>query len=326
MGRPVFVPHFPGSPPWEFLGYYREYWEWYSLRPSARTTTMPIVHWAAGAKLEFLRVNLGAYRSTVQRRRTHEGSGEKEEELSTIRRNKNIGYIFLRVIGVRAHALIELRDASARDNHVEGSIWGYDIGWGRWDLDDTCSSSDKPWELDSRGRLFLPRSKRSGKNQGPPSLMKRPPRKRPAAALPTPPSKALTRIRYRTGKRDKRDVPLEEADLYVGHPRPPFRNPLAGHKCRVCGCIKSHPVVNKCGHSYCYVCIRLRLEEHWTCPHVDCNRILHGPPAIDVGEEDSVKADYPDWVDESQVSYTWDGLRFPRPPKPIVLSPPSSPF
>ncbi|KAJ7888991.1 hypothetical protein B0H13DRAFT_1888205 [Mycena leptocephala] len=74
----------------------------------------------------------------------------------------------------------------------------------------------------------------------PSSKIRQAPARRPEAA---PPSKALTRIRYRTGKRDKRDVPLTEDDLYVGQARPPVRNPLNGHKCRICGGVKSNPVV-----------------------------------------------------------------------------------
>ncbi|KAJ6574048.1 hypothetical protein B0H19DRAFT_1253805 [Mycena capillaripes] len=157
----------------------------------------------------------------------------------------------------------------------------------------------------------------------PSSKIWRAPARRPEAA---PPSKALTRIRYRTGKRDKRDVPLTEDDLYVGQARPPVRNSLNGHKCRICGCIKSNPVTSACGHSYCYVCIRLRLETEWTCPYPDCHRVLHTAPKPDLGEKESARADYPGWEDESEVRYSWEGLRFPRAPKPIELSPPPSPF
>jgi hypothetical protein len=80
---------------------------------------------------------------------------------------------------------------------------------------------------------------------------------------------------------------------------------------------------NKCGHSYCYVCIRLRLEVHWTCPHLNCNRTIRKAPTIDVGEAETVEADYPDRVDKSQVSYSWEGLSFPFRNKSIWV--PSSP-
>jgi hypothetical protein len=161
-------------------------------------------------------------------------------------------------------------------------------------------------------------------------------RDRAAADAAAPISKGRTRIRYRDGKRKRRDNPLTANNLYLDDARPRADAPLAGHKCVICECVKSHPVAYvssflpfisdehgyryKCGHSYCYVCIRLRLEENWSCPHKDCNRIMRRAPKVDVGEAESVAADYPDCVDKSTVSYSWDGLDFPYPPRSIFVS------
>ncbi|KAJ7699839.1 hypothetical protein B0H14DRAFT_2648972 [Mycena olivaceomarginata] len=102
-------------------------------------------------------------------------------------------------------------------------------------------------------------------------------------------------------------APFKSANTYSVHVR---QAPLAGLKCIICGGVKSHPVANKCEHSYCYVCIRLHLEVDWTCPHLNCNRTIRKAPKIDNAEAETVAADYPDRVDKSQVSYSWEGLSF----------------
>ncbi|KAJ7186239.1 hypothetical protein B0H12DRAFT_1246730 [Mycena haematopus] len=152
--------------------------------------------------------------------------------------------------------------------------------------------------------------KKGSINTGPPSRIR----------AYSPPSKSG--IRYIHGKRRKREVPLTADDLYLDDARPSTTQIAdAGHRCPICQYIKSHPVANKCGHSYCYVCIRLRLEQEWTCPVADCNRISRHPPTFDVGEAASVATDYPDRVDESTVSFSWDGLSFPFRPKSILIPP-----
>ncbi|KAJ7871163.1 hypothetical protein B0H14DRAFT_2570893 [Mycena olivaceomarginata] len=206
------------------------------------------------------------------------------------------------------------------------------------------SSSGNPWTLDDKGRLFLQNGKfgenlgrgkgspcksiSQGKGSprklqifgGPPSTIRRDTRTRPPhpphpAASAAAPSKAKMRIQYTYGKRARRDIPLTANDLYLDDARPPSERPpsdapLAGNR-------------NKCGHSYCYVCIRLRLEEHWTCPRLNCNRTIRKAPTINVGEAETVEADYLDRVDKSQVSYSWEGLSFPFRNKSIWV--PSSP-
>ncbi|KAJ7678411.1 hypothetical protein B0H17DRAFT_1078874 [Mycena rosella] len=85
--------------------------------------------------------------------------------------------------------------------------------------------------------------------------------------------------------------------------------------------MKSHPVSSRCGHSYCYVCIRIWLQKKWTCPV--CIKVIREAPFRHYGEEDSIESDYPAWRDSSRVAYRWDGLVFPVAPKVVIM--PDSP-
>ncbi|KAJ7470055.1 hypothetical protein B0H11DRAFT_2237971 [Mycena galericulata] len=116
------------------------------------------------------------------------------------------------------------------------------------------------------------------------------------------------------GEREERDLPLRRESLWLTGGRPaeiPGCKPH--HLCGICYGPKSHPVSYTCGHSHCYVCIRVWLQQSWACPV--CKTVMRIPPFRHFGEEDSMAADYPDWVDESRVDYSWDGLRFPKPPR-----------
>ncbi|KAJ7900557.1 hypothetical protein B0H14DRAFT_3752784 [Mycena olivaceomarginata] len=156
------------------------------------------------------------------------------------------------------------------------------------------SSSGNPWCLNDNGRLFLPKGK-FGRN---PAVLF-------AAAQMgyiLPPRKGSREHVSGTRTASVRGVgaPLCANDLYLDDAHPGTQAPLAGHKCIICGGVKSHPVVNKCGHRYCYVCIHLHLEVDWTCPHLNCNRTIRKAPKIDDAEAETVAADYPDRVDKSQ--------------------------
>ncbi|KAJ7173282.1 hypothetical protein C8R46DRAFT_1031642 [Mycena filopes] len=73
-----------------------------------------------------------------------------------------------------------------------------------------------------------------------------------------------------------------------------------------------------CGHSHCYVCIRLWLERDFTCP--TCKARMYHAPFRHWGEEQALADDYPLWTDRSEVNYSFAGLLFPRQaPVPIVL-------
>ncbi|KAJ7511018.1 hypothetical protein B0H11DRAFT_2215766 [Mycena galericulata] len=116
------------------------------------------------------------------------------------------------------------------------------------------------------------------------------------------------------GHRVSRAKPLTRADLYLSDARPPrLKDPKPHHICRICRTVKSHPVSYQCGHSHCYVCIRMWLEKHWTCP--ECVVTMTARPFRHEGEEESLDADYPCWDDRSRVSYSWDGLTFPTYPR-----------
>ncbi|KAJ7472812.1 hypothetical protein FB451DRAFT_1399011 [Mycena latifolia] len=92
------------------------------------------------------------------------------------------------------------------------------------------------------------------------------------------------------------------------------------HQCSICHNVKSHPVSYLCGHSHCYVCIRLWLEKDWKCPN--CATTMHREPVRQYAEEDYLEDQYPGW-DVSRVEYKWDGLMFPKFRRMIVV--PDSP-
>ncbi|KAJ7127924.1 hypothetical protein C8R44DRAFT_873698 [Mycena epipterygia] len=136
-------------------------------------------------------------------------------------------------------------------------------------------------------------------------------------------SSARTRIRRArvpvVSERPKRDRPLTEEDLWIDGGRPsPLADVKPHHECIICKLVKSHRVSYKCGHSDCYVCIRLWLEKQWWCPH--CMQEMNGAPFRHYAEEASIRYDYPDWVDHSKVSYDWEGMVFPEAPRKHLIS------
>ncbi|KAK7017232.1 hypothetical protein R3P38DRAFT_3201622 [Favolaschia claudopus] len=151
---------------------------------------------------------------------------------------------------------------------------------------------------------------------------RRPPKKptQPVKREPSPPSSAQTRVRNTAGRRALRSPPLTADDLYLTADRPPVTAPRNGHKCQICQLVKSNPVEAGCGHSYCYVCIRLRLEREWTCPYTDCGRKIRIAPLKDRVSAEAIAFDYDTRVDKSRVSYSWQGLDFPVCPRPIYVS------
>ncbi|KAJ7432013.1 hypothetical protein B0H11DRAFT_2261158 [Mycena galericulata] len=116
----------------------------------------------------------------------------------------------------------------------------------------------------------------------------------------------------RVGVRRRLNPPVSRDTLYLTTERPPELDEVKSHHvCRICHGVKSHPVSYKCGHSHCYVCIRLWLELSWKCPI--CNAKIDSEPFRHFGEEDGIAFDYPGWVDKSVVNYSWAGLKFPSP-------------
>ncbi|KAJ7040786.1 hypothetical protein C8F04DRAFT_1253702 [Mycena alexandri] len=120
---------------------------------------------------------------------------------------------------------------------------------------------------------------------------------------------------------------LTTEDLYIGSARPPVfvrrmldqplppgvdpeepADPKPHHKCAICCSIKSHPVSYACGHSHCFVCVRVWLEDYRTCP--ECMTVIRQEPFRHYGEENGIRADYPAWVDKSEVDISWAGMVF----------------
>ncbi|KAJ7457081.1 hypothetical protein FB451DRAFT_1275873 [Mycena latifolia] len=108
-----------------------------------------------------------------------------------------------------------------------------------------------------------------------------------------------------------RDDDITEDELYIGDARPPPHSTSALHDCSICFNIKSHPVKYACGHGNCYVCIRPWLECSWQCP--TCRGRMYAEPERAYATEAAIALEHPEWKDPSEVTYSWDGLRFPKP-------------
>ncbi|KAJ7104600.1 hypothetical protein C8R44DRAFT_887055 [Mycena epipterygia] len=148
---------------------------------------------------------------------------------------------------------------------------------------------------------------------------------------PQPVSAVATRIRNRNseaelvarnGGRPKNAPEVQADDLWLTAVRPVNVLPLAVHHlCTICQGVKSHPVSYKCGHSDCYVCIRLWLEKSWKCP--SCMTTMHGEPFRHYAEEAELESAYPGRDVTSGITYTWEGLQFPKKFRVIVPQTPS---
>ncbi|KAJ6448508.1 hypothetical protein C8R47DRAFT_1085000 [Mycena vitilis] len=134
-------------------------------------------------------------------------------------------------------------------------------------------------------------------------------RPRAKAVVYPPPS---TTVLACPGARLRRDEPLTVEDLW----RSPGGGPphIAGADpddcCSLCLQLLSHPVFYSCGHGHCYTCVRISLEEQWTCPQ--CPNEITGPPFRVPRFEALVSRIYGSW-DTSHVEYDWSGLTFPVP-------------
>ncbi|KAJ7017145.1 hypothetical protein C8F04DRAFT_1279940 [Mycena alexandri] len=124
----------------------------------------------------------------------------------------------------------------------------------------------------------------------------------------------IRRARSRDGYRLPREGPLTEQELYLDDARP--SRILSGrlhHICSICNSVKVHPVAYLCGHSHCFTCVRLHLERDWKCPILSCGQVMHQAPHRHYPEEQAIAYDFPEWVNTSRVSYSWEGLIFPLP-------------
>ncbi|KAJ7429983.1 hypothetical protein B0H11DRAFT_1931049 [Mycena galericulata] len=120
------------------------------------------------------------------------------------------------------------------------------------------------------------------------------------------------------GWRAPRDEELTRNDLLLNGVAPTPRETDRSHqRCGICLHVKSHPVSYICGHSHCYTCVRLWLEQRWVCP--TCVTVMNRAPHRNYEEEAGIAMDFPDWVDQSVVDYNWDGLNFPK--RQLIIAP-----
>ncbi|KAJ7646087.1 hypothetical protein DFH06DRAFT_1333018 [Mycena polygramma] len=175
-------------------------------------------------------------------------------------------------------------------------------------------------QVDENGRLGIP--------DGPPSIIRQDiPRRRPetsiraarvqASNVPRNPRHIPLRIIRRpvNGARTPRFPPLSRENLWLTEERPlAVRGLHPDDVCRLCFQVKSHPVSSECGHSHCYVCIRVALESSWNCPHPSCEATMYGPPVRNTIEEEKLAVLYPKREDNSVVNYSFSGLLFPQRP------------
>ncbi|KAJ7073669.1 hypothetical protein C8F01DRAFT_1360496 [Mycena amicta] len=83
--------------------------------------------------------------------------------------------------------------------------------------------------------------------------------------------------------------------------------------CRICRTVKSHSVLLMCGHSFCFVCARLTLNDDFKC--AVCGVLQYRPPIAFAQEREKIVAAIAPEVDESVVLFNWSGVRFPRVPR-----------
>ncbi|KAJ7225172.1 hypothetical protein C8J57DRAFT_1731141 [Mycena rebaudengoi] len=104
---------------------------------------------------------------------------------------------------------------------------------------------------------------------------------------------------------------VAQSKLLLSGPKPPTLTAKEPHhKCSICHCVKTHPVSTQCGHTHCFVCIRVWLQTSWKCP--DCNAVMHSAPSRNYDLEEWLRTSYPEIAaDESRVTYNWSGLIFP---------------
>ncbi|KAJ6460706.1 hypothetical protein C8R47DRAFT_1226209 [Mycena vitilis] len=138
------------------------------------------------------------------------------------------------------------------------------------------------------------------------------------SALPRHPRHKPMRIIRRplNGARTPQYPPLTREHLWLTAHRPPVMLQALHEEdlCRLCLSVKSHPVWSECGHSHCYACIRVWLEDSWKCPQSGCDGIMYRPPVRNAVEEEKLAVLYPKREDKSVVNYSWSGLIFPRRP------------
>ncbi|KAJ7059315.1 hypothetical protein C8F01DRAFT_1370865 [Mycena amicta] len=103
----------------------------------------------------------------------------------------------------------------------------------------------------------------------------------------------------RAGERRRLGVAnvLDDDTLYLNdhRPSPSPATFIDAFRCSICFEIFSHPVLYSCGHTHCYVCIRPVPHRHYAF-------------------EQAIAQLYPEWVDSSNVAFSFPELVVPTPP------------
>ncbi|KAJ7030683.1 hypothetical protein C8F04DRAFT_1186536 [Mycena alexandri] len=129
-------------------------------------------------------------------------------------------------------------------------------------------------------------------------------------------------IHVQPGYREPRTTALTREDLYEEGRLPvPLVPTRPSQRCSLCTAVKSHPVAYLCGHSHCYACIRLWLDQDWKCPVSSCRKFITQQPHRHFAEEQALAEAFPNWVNATAVPHAWDGLVFPKLPVDTVTPP-----
>ncbi|KAJ6475388.1 hypothetical protein C8R45DRAFT_935016 [Mycena sanguinolenta] len=96
-------------------------------------------------------------------------------------------------------------------------------------------------------------------------------------------------------------VALTAEELYIGAARPATltTDQRIHQSCVICREVKSHPVMYL---TYCF-------EQSWRCP--ECWHSMARNPIRAPAEQEGIEYDFPQRVDGTEVTYSWEGLTFP---------------
>ncbi|KAJ7658669.1 hypothetical protein DFH06DRAFT_1472729 [Mycena polygramma] len=128
-------------------------------------------------------------------------------------------------------------------------------------------------------------------------------------------ARRMTNLLLSMGRRRRQDPPLTPDSLWLSAGRPTDYEPLKeSHICAICRGVKDHPVAYKCGHSHCYVCIRISLETSWRCP--ECLTTMNCAPFRHYPEEAHLRDAYAGWGSASSSR----ALSVPRASSIVIVS------